>query len=143
MTARGLALLLGILYVGLGVLGLMPGALAGLVAANPPLAIVHLAMGAWGLAAHFDRARPHSYAQGAALVFAVLALAGMLHGLDRFLGPPYVWLHLVTAAVAGFVAWRPSSGERRSIAGDRRRTRARVAVERRFAEHDRRSWVRG
>jgi hypothetical protein len=126
VTPRSLALLLGLAYLGLGALGLMPGALAGLLPANPILAVVHLALGAWGLAAYAGRAAAPAYARRAALVFAALSLTGMLHGLDRFPMPLYganVWLHLASAALAGFVAWGPRTGERRSLAGDRRRSR--------------------
>ena len=143
MTARSLALVLGMLYLGLGALGLMPGALAGLFPANPVLALVHLAMGAWGLAAYLGRASTHVYAPSAAFIFGALGLAGMVQGLDQFLMPlhgPNVWLHLASAGVAGFVAWRPRSGERRSLLGDRRRARAgsSVPTERRHATYDRR-----
>ena len=142
MTARSLALVLGILYLGLGALGLMPGALAGLFPASPALALVHLAMGAWGLAAYIGHMSASAYARGAAFIFVALGLAGMVQGLDQFLMPlhgPNVWLHLASAGLAGFVAWRPRSGERRSLRGDRRRARgARVEVERRHAIYDRR-----
>jgi hypothetical protein len=37
VTPRSLALVLGLAYLGLGALGLMPGALAGLFRANPGL----------------------------------------------------------------------------------------------------------
>lgn len=138
MTPRGLALVLGTAYLGLGVLGLMPGALAGLVPSNPALAVPHLAIGAWGLAAYAGRAPAPGYARGAAFVFAALALASMLDGMERFLGS-YVWLHLATAAAAGFVGWGPRSGERRRLAGDRRRRNAaRVAMERRHGSDERR-----
>jgi uncharacterized protein DUF4383 len=148
VTPRGLALLLGLVYLGLGALGLMPGALAGLFPVNPALTAIHLAMGGWGLAAYAGgvrgrRVSAHVYARGAAFVFACLALVGMLHGLDRFLMPldgSNVWLHLATAAVAGFVGWRPGTGERRGLAGDRRRSRRRAAVatERRHGTYERR-----
>lgn len=149
MTPRSLALVLGLAYLGLGALGLMPGALPGLLSVNPALAAIHLAMGAWGLAAYAGgvrgrRVSAHDYARGAAFVFAVLALVGMLHGVDRFLMPldgANVWLHLATAAAAGFVAWRPLSGERRGLAGDRRRSARRgslVATERRHDTFERR-----
>jgi hypothetical protein len=99
-------------------------------------------MGAWGLAAYVGRAPVQAYARSAAYVFAALALVGMVHGLDRFLMPldgPNVWLHLATAAVAGFVAWGPDSRERRWLARDRRRSnRARAAAERRHGTHKRR-----
>jgi uncharacterized protein DUF4383 len=146
VTARSLALVLGLAYFGLGVLGLMPGALAGLFPVNPALALVHLAMGAWGLAAYAGRAPALVYARSAAFIFVALGLAGMLQGIDRFVMPlhgPNVWLHLATAGLSGFVAWRPRSGERRSLRGDRRRGRsasipAAISTERRHEADDRR-----
>jgi hypothetical protein len=142
VTPRSLALILGLVYLGLGALGLMPGVLASLFPANPILAVVHLALGAWGLAAYSGRAAAPAYARRAAFVFAVLALAGMLHGLERFPMPldgANVWLHLASAALAGFVAWGPRTGERRSLAGDRRRSRrGHIGGERRDGEDERR-----
>jgi uncharacterized protein DUF4383 len=145
MTPRSLALVVGTLYLGLGVLGLMPGALAGLLPASPGLALVHLAMGAWGLAAYTGRARAHVYARSAAFIFGALGLAGMLQGIERFLMPlhgPNVWVHLATAGAAGFIAWRPRTGERRSLLGERRSRRAApaasVTVERRRGNYERR-----
>lgn len=139
MTPRSLALVLGVVYLGLGALGLMPGALAGLPL-TPPIAVVHLAMGAWGLAAYTGRAHEISFARNAAFIFAGLGLAGMLHGIDH---GSIVWVHLASAALAGFIAWRPGNGERRGLAGDRRRRRAAVRFERRHAHEDRRALVRG
>jgi uncharacterized protein DUF4383 len=145
VTPRSLALVLGLVYLGLGALGLMPGALAGLFRVNPALAAIHLAMGAWGLAAFAGgvrgrRVSAHGYARGAAFVFAALALVGMLRGLDRSLMPLdglNVWLHLVTAAVSGFVAWRPVTGERRSLAGQPRRSKGeRVDIDRRDGSYE-------
>ena len=138
MTPRSLALVLGLAYLGLGALGLMPGALAGLFRVNPGLAAIHLVMGAWAIAAYMGRASAVGYARGAAFVFAALALVGMLRGLDRSLMPldgPNVWLHLVTAAVAGFIAWRPVAGERRSL--QRRRSKGtRVEIDRRDGSYE-------
>jgi Domain of unknown function (DUF4383) len=141
VTPRTLGLVLGLLYLGLGVLGMMPGMLAGLVPLYPGVALVHLAMGAWGLAAYAGWAAARTYACSAAFIFAALGLAGMLDGLDRLLmlHGPIVWLHLASAGVAGFVGWKPRTGERRSLAGDRRRARgAPMASERRYATYDRR-----
>ena len=140
MTPRSLALLIGLAYLGLGALGLMPGALAGFFRVNPGLALIHLVMGAWAIAAYTGRVSALIYARRAAFVFASLALVGMLHGLDQFLMPldgANVWLHLVTAAVAGFVAWRPVTGERRSLIGQRRRSKgARVEIDRRDGSYE-------
>ena len=52
---------------------------------------------------------------------------------------PNVWLHLFSAALAGFVAWSPQTGERRSLAGDRRRAARAFAAERRQGSFDRRT----
>ena len=150
MTSRNFALIFGIVYLGLGVLGMMPGiatpngALLGLFPVNPVLAVIHLAMGAWGLAAFVGWQPPRAYARSAAFIFAVLGLMGMLHGLDNVFGlmPLYgndIWLHLLSAGIAGFVGWRPETGERRSISGDRRRSaRPLVTTERRHTTFDRR-----
>jgi hypothetical protein len=135
VTPRSLALVFGMLYLGLGALGLMPGALAGLVSARPALGLAHLAMGAWGLAAYTGRTRALFFARSAAFIFAALALAGMLEGIDH---GPLVWVHFASAGLAGFIAWRPRTGERRGLAGDRRRGQAAVDVERRRGAGDRR-----
>ena len=142
MTPRSLALVLGFVYLGLGALGLMPGALAGLLPSSPILALAHLALGAWGLAAYAGRTPAAGYARRAAMILAVLGLVGMLNGLERFPIPLHganVWLHLASAALAGFVAWGPRTGERRSLRGDRRRSRrGPVASERRHGADERR-----
>ena len=149
MNARNLALIFGIVFLGLGILGMMPGvvvggALLGVFPTNPALALVHAALGAWGLAAFMAWSRARTYARGAAFIFAALGLMGMVHGLDTLFGlmPLHgnnVWLHLVSAAVAGFVAWKPATGERRGLGGDRRRaSHAPMSIERRESMHDRR-----
>jgi hypothetical protein len=141
VTLRSLALLLGVVYLGLGVLGLMPGVLAALLPENPVLALVHVVIGAWGLAAYTGHALAPSFARSSAFIFAGLGLAGMLDGIEH---GPIVWLHLASAGFAGFAAWSPGSGERRGLSGDRRRRRrgTGLAIERRRALHDRRSLVR-
>ena len=140
MNPRSIALVFGILYVGLGVLGMMPGAAP--FPTNLGLSVLHLALGLWGFAAFSGWTGVQAYARAAAFVFAALGLAGMVHALDRLLMPlygPNVWLHLGSAAIAGFVAWMPQTGERRSLAGDRRRERGvPVPIDRRHAPYDRR-----
>jgi hypothetical protein len=131
VTPRSLALVFGIVYLGLGALGLMPGALGGLLPVNPLLGVVHLVLGAWGLAAYTGRAHALLFARSAAFIFAGLGLAGMLQGIDH---GPIVWVHLASAGLAGIVAWRSRSGERRGLAGDR---------DGRHAFDDRRTFVRG
>jgi hypothetical protein len=136
VTLRSLGLVFGTLYLGVGALGLMPGALGSLSPTNPTLGVVHLAMGAWALSVYTGRAHPLFFARSAAFIFAGLGLAGMLHGVDH---GAVVWVHLASAGVAGFIGWRPGNGERRSLIGDRRRRIAPVPIERRHALEDRRA----
>ena len=141
MKPRALALILGFSYVGLAVLGLLPGtARAGLLLdlfpVNLLLTFVHLAIGFWGVAAYAGWAHPGIYARRAAFLFAAFALMGMVDGADRMFGlmPLYganVWLHLFSAALAGFVGWQPETGERRGLVGDRRRIPHVPVLERR------------
>jgi uncharacterized protein DUF4383 len=85
VTARTLALVLGVLYLGLGVLGLMPGALAGLFPLNPALALVHLAIGAWGIAAYIGRAPASS--PGDRAPASAAACSATAAGRTRHLSP--------------------------------------------------------
>jgi Domain of unknown function (DUF4383) len=133
MGARTLGLAIGVLYLGLGV----PGTLAPYFPGGFVLTLVHLVMGAWGLLAFAGWANAGAFARTAAYVFAILALVGMMRGFDHLMLPlygPNVWLHLLTAGLAGFIAW--GSGERRRFtSADRRRARATpVRLERRHDE---------
>jgi hypothetical protein len=163
MTARSFALIAGILYLGAGLLGLMPGMLAPPPANAPPLAFdvmygvvlglfavnmlhtaVHLVVGAWGLWAYMGNASPKFFAQGLAVLYGVLGVMGLIPGLNTVFGlvPLHghdVWLHLGTAAVAAYFGWGHQAGERRSLAGDRRAARrAPIPRERRQGPYDRR-----
>ena len=150
MTTRTFALLFGIAYVGAGLLGLLPGMLTpppadapalrvqalngmlfGLFHVNLPHTLVHLAIGAWGLAAYAGWSSPRMYARGLAVLYGVLALIGLIPGLNTMFGlvPLHghdVWLHLGTAAAAAYFGFfreqAPAHTERRGSAGDRRRT---------------------
>jgi hypothetical protein len=76
--------------------------------------IVHLLFGVWGLIASRDLGGSVNYARGVAIIYAVLAIAGLIPGLNTMFGlVPLeghdVWLHLLLAAVAayfGFLAPR-------------------------------------
>jgi hypothetical protein len=163
MNARNFSLIFGILYLGLAILGMMPGmvrplpadapeirfavmqgTLFGLFPVNMLLTLVHLMIGAWGLGAFMGWSRARSYARGAAFLLATLGLMGMVQGLDTLFGlmPLYghdVWLHLASAGAAAFFGWREDSGERRSLYGERRKpSRAPIAKERRQGMYDRR-----
>lgn len=163
MSARNFALIAGLLYLGAGLLGLMPGMLLPPPAGTPELrfdvmhglvlglfpvnllhSLVHLAIGAWGLWTSMGHASPRLFARGLAVLYAVLGIMGLVPGLSTVFGllPLHghdVWLHLGTAAAAAYFGWRHEAGERRSLAGDRRRApRAPLATERRQGMYDRR-----
>jgi hypothetical protein len=162
VTARSFALIFGILYLGAGLLGLMPGMLRqpplnapplgfdvmygvvlGLFTVNMLHTLVHLAIGAWGLWAFMGHASATFFARGVAVLYGVLGVMGLIPGLNTVFGlvPLHghdVWLHLGTAAIAAYVGWRHAAGERRSFTGERRKARVPIAAERRERLDDRR-----
>lgn len=163
MTAPTFALIFGIAYVGAGMLGLIPPALLPPPADAPAVAFdtlygyllglfpvnllhtgVHLAIGFWGLAAWSGAANPRTYARALAVLYAVLAVMGLIPGLNTLFGlvPLHghdVWLHGVTAAIAAYVGFRSEApAERRRSDLDRRQSVRPVAIDRRVGMQDRR-----
>jgi hypothetical protein len=141
MTRR-FALIVGIVYLVIGVAGFIPGlvagqnyedlaihtgegALLGLFPVNVLHHIVHLLVGALGVAASRDYDSARAYSRGLAIFYGVLAVmgvitAGNLHTMFGLV-PLFshdVWLHAVTAAIAAYVGW--------SAADDRVATRGRT-----------------
>lgn len=129
MTARNFALVIGIVYLAVGVLGFIPalispppgdapgvgitsfhGYLFGLFPINLMHNLVHLAIGAWGVAAARSGTGARAYAQALAIIFAVLAVMGLIPGLNTVFGivPIHghdVWLHAGTAIIAAYFGW--------------------------------------
>ena len=129
MNTRTFALVAGIVYVLVGVLGFVPGAvspppvdsphlavqhnygyLLGLFPVNTPHNIVHVAIGLWGLASYGSLSAAKTFAAGLAILYALLAVLGLIPGLNTTFGfiPLWghdVWMHAATAAVAGYFAW--------------------------------------
>jgi hypothetical protein len=164
MKTSTFALLIGIAYLGAGLLGLIPAALVpppidapptnftllygyllGLFPVNLLHSLVHLVIGAWGLSAWSGRSSSVSFARGLAVLYGVLAVMGMIPMLNTTLGmlPIHgndVWLHGLTAVIAAYFGWRQSAAmrERRHILGDRRQRMFPIARERRFGLADRR-----
>ena len=132
MRTRYFALVLGIIYLLVGVVGFVPAALSpmgaapaegsalavdafsgrllGLFPVNVLHSLVHLLIGIWGVVAYnnFDRARV--FARGLAVIYSVLAVMGLIPRLDTVFGlvPLYghdVWLHALTAIVAAYFGW--------------------------------------
>ncbi len=122
MGTRYFALIFGIIYLLVGLLGLIPGLLTptsmpgvtvnvlsgnllGLFPVNIVHTIVHLLLGLWGVIAYrsFDASR--SYARVAGIIFLVLFVFGLIPGLNTLFGlAPLsgsdIWLHLVSGIIA-------------------------------------------
>jgi len=165
VKASTFALILGVAYLGAGVLGLVPatlqpppegappmsfavlyGYLLGLFPVNVLHTAVHLAVGLWGIAAWSGALSSLTYARSLALLYGVLAVMGMVPGLDTVFGllPLHghdIWLHAGTAAIAAYFGWRREAvaAERRVDIDDRRQRGTFVATDRRGGLDDRRS----
>ena len=164
MKTTTFALLAGIAYLAAGVLGMVPamlvsppmdapattftllyGYLFGLFPVNALHSLVHLAIGAWGIAAWRGVAPAGLYARALALFFGLLAVLGLIPAANTLFGwlPIYghdVWLHAGTSVLAAYFGWRAeaASHERRATRADRRRRIAPVPQERRRGAPDRR-----
>ncbi len=130
MSIATFALIFGIAYLGAGVLGLIPAALMPPPADAPPTTFaflygyllglfpvnilhsaVHIAIGAWGLAASRAAAHARMFARTLAVFYGALAVMGLFPVLNTTFGliPIHghaVWLHAATALIAawfGFV----------------------------------------
>ena len=172
MSSPTFAFIVGIAYLGAGVLGLIPGLLTpppadapvmsvnslygyvlGLFPVNILHTLVHLVIGAWGLAAWAGMRSPVTFARSLAVLFGVLAVMGLLPGLKTTFGliplqGHDVWLHGLTAIAAAYFGWRTAAAtslnaakhrdRRRGVADRRRAAQAAVAHERRRGTQDRR-----
>jgi hypothetical protein len=129
MNTRTFALVAGIIYVLVGVLGFVPAALTpppvdaphltmqhnygyllGLFPVNTLHNVVHLAIGLWGVASYASWSAAKGFASGLAILYGLLAVLGLIPGLNSTFGfiPLWghdVWLHAATAAVAAYFAW--------------------------------------
>ena len=152
MQTRYFALILGIMFLLIGVLGFVPalvrsdvhpanraagptgqidgvggprtgdgvgegatmehGRLLGLFPVNALHNLAHIAFGIWGIVAYrrWDSAR--LYARGVAIIYGVLAVMGLIPGLNTWFGlmPIHghdVWLHAVIALAAAYFGFAP------------------------------------
>lgn len=163
MKTATFALIFGIVYLVLGLLGLVPallrppppdapptqftllyGYLLDIFPVNVLLSAVHLATGALGIGAWRGMANPLVYARSIALFFGALAVMGLIPGMNTLFGvmPIYghnVWLHAASAAIAAYFGWRATEPnlERRNQL-ERRQRMLPVARERRLGLADRR-----
>ena len=129
MSTRTFALIFGIVFLAVGVLGFLPlegvntpihpqhpvppddaVQLLGLFPVNTLHNIVHVLFGLWGLAASRSLGGAVTYARGVAIIYAVLTVAGLVPSLNTLFGyvPLYgndIWLHGVLALVAAYFGW--------------------------------------
>ena len=164
MKTSTFALIIGIAYLGAGILGLIPAALVpppidapptsftllygyllGLFPVNLLHSLVHLVIGAWGISAWSGRSSSISFARGLAILYGALAVMGMIPMLNTTMGmiPIHgndVWLHGITAVAAAYFGWRGEGlhAERRGVIRDRRYQLVPVARDRRAGMVDRR-----
>lgn len=132
---RTFALVFGIIYVLVGILGFLPGLnqhhadlppiavdsfygrLMGLFPVNILHNIVHILIGAWGILSSRTVPASRLYGKGLAILYGLLAVMGLIPGLNTMFGlvPIFghdVWLHALSAAVAAYFGWiaRESDG---------------------------------
>ena len=131
MATRYFALILGIVYVVIGLMGFVPafltpppatapevtvdtlyGYLLGIFPVNILHTLVHLVVGVWGVLAYRSFSASRTFAQVVAVVFGLLTIMGLIPGLSTTFGlvPLHgadIALHAVTTLLAvyfGFVA---------------------------------------
>ena len=130
--ARKFALIFGLIYLLVGILGFVPaavhppemsgelvvdeghGRLLGIFPINWLHNIVHLAIGLWGLLASRSFGGAVSFARGIAIFYGLLAVLGLIPGTNTLFGlvPIYghdIWLHAGSAILAAYAGWGPPS----------------------------------
>ena len=127
MNTRTFALVFGIVFLAVGILGFVPAAVAplhpghaavmgngvqllGLFPVNEIHNGVHILFGLWGLVASRSLGGSITYGRGIAIIYAVLTVAGFIPGLSTLFGlaPLYgndIWLHAVLAMVGAYFGW--------------------------------------
>ena len=124
-------------------LAVLYGYLLGLFPVNILHSAVHIAIGIWGLAAARSMTGAKVYGRSLAILYGVLAVMGLIPGMNTLFGllPLHghdVWLHAATAAVAAYFGWRSEVRMERRQTLERRQRMLPVARERRFGLADRR-----
>ena len=132
MSTRTFALIFGVVFLAVGILGFgvvpsllehqsgsgmsVEGHLLGLFHVNALHNIVHLLFGLWGLAASRSASGAVSYFRVVAVIYALLAVMGLIpQTADGFGKVPLeghnVYLHAGLAVVAAFFGWvnRPAT----------------------------------
>jgi len=125
MSVRLFALISGIVYLVVGILGFIPafvtfgttnsslavdagfGYLFGIFPINVLHNIVHLAVGVWGILGYRSYSGAKTYSKGLAIFYGLLAVMGFFPILQTTFGliPIFgndIWLHALTAVIAAY-----------------------------------------
>ncbi len=145
MAIRNFAIVMGLVYLMVGLLGFFPGLvtspatdaphmsldtgygyLMGLFPINVLHNVVHLGVGLWGLIAYRSMSGSISFARGLAIFYGALAIMGLIPGLSTTFGliPIFghdVWLHAISAAAAAYFGFAATS---RTMSSERMTRRA-------------------
>mgnify|MGYP000356644312 CR=1 FL=1 len=137
---RKFALIFGIIFLLVGILGFIPGAndhshsdmpaiavdsfygrLLGLFPVNLMHNVVHIAVGAWGVFSSGSVSASRMFGRGLAILYGLLTVLGLipatytLFGIAPIFGHD-VWLHALSALVAGYFGF--IAGDDSGEAGD-------------------------
>jgi hypothetical protein len=126
---RTFALIFGVVFLAVGVLGFVPGLvhtpaagthnvtmtqnygdLLGLFPINLLHNAVHILFGLWGVLAYRSLGGSVTYFRSVAIIYAVLTVLGLIPNFDTTFGliPIYgndVWLHALLAIVGAYFGW--------------------------------------
>lgn len=129
MANRRFALIFGIIYALIGILGFIPGLLTSAGGSAPNLAVqsgyglllgifpvnivhnlIHLVIGLWGIVASRDFGAAKTFSRANAIIFGILFIMGLIPVLNTTFGlaPIYgadVILHLLSALVAAYFGY--------------------------------------
>lgn len=143
MKTRTFALILGIAFIAVGILGFVPqvvtvpaettgptgmaghGLLFGLFPVNALHNLIHLAFGVWGVVVWRDFAASRLYARSVAVIYAVLAVLGLIPATNTLfglvpLGGHDIWLHAVLAIASAYFGFASVAAVERQGAAVRR-----------------------
>ena len=145
MQTRYFALVMGIIFLVVGVAGFIPalvtpappgtdemavdamhGRLFGLFPVNTLHNLVHIAFGIWGVAAYRNFSGARLFAKVTAVVYAVLMVMGFIPVLNTTFGlvPLYghdIWLHALIAIAAAYFGFRTVDREADAVPVEGRR----------------------
>jgi hypothetical protein len=129
MNVRYFAMGIGVIYVIAGLLGFLPAAVTAPPSGAPDVAVtsgygyllglfpvnvlhnlIHVAIGIWGIWAYSTYRDARNFSRGLAMFYGVLTVMGLFPVLNTTFGliPIFghdVWLHALTAMVAGYYGW--------------------------------------